>query len=151
MDCHHFRSQHLAFLDDTLPDTELVAMQRHLLECEACARHDTAVRRGLLIFRNLPTIEPSADFAARLEMRLRSAVDDGAEVPDWTHVDGTSRRRPATGRMALAAAGLLVFGYGANTVIGWNSVPRDVILPPVVAMTPEPLPQAPLASHALVN
>ena len=153
MDCRAFRKHHLAYLDDTLPGDLLVSAERHVLECEDCARHDTAVRRGLLLFRNLPPIEPSPDFAARLEMRLRSAVDDSAEVPDWTtHAGaGTARRRSAPGTMALAAAGLLMFGYGANTVIGWNSVPRDVVLPPVVATTPEPLPQAPLASPALVT
>ena len=153
MDCRAFRKHHLAYLDDTLPGDLLVSAERHVLECEECARHDTAVRRGLLLFRNLPPIEPSPDFAARLELRLRSAVDDGAGVPDWTHVDtaGTGRRRSASSTVALAAAGLLMFGYGTRTVIAWNSVPQDVVLPPVVAMIPEPLPQAPLASPALVT
>ena len=154
MDCRAFRKNHLAYLDDTLPGDLLVSAERHVLECEECARHDTAVRRGLLLFRNLPPIEPSPDFAARLELRLRSATDDGDGVPDWMHDEtrsgGFGRRRSATS-MAMAAAGLLMLGYGANTVVGWNSPPGDVALAPVVAMTPEPLPQAPLTSPALVT
>ncbi len=34
--------------------------------CLECTRHDTRIRRSLLIVRNLPRIEPSADFRARL-------------------------------------------------------------------------------------
>ena len=70
MDCRSFRANHLAFLDGALDDAALVAMQCHLAECEACAEHDTAVRRGLLVFRNLTPVEPSPDFATRLHARL---------------------------------------------------------------------------------
>lgn len=71
MDCRTFRKQHVAFVDDTLPGVALVPMQRHLRECAGCAKLDVDVRRGLLLFRNnLPTIEPSATFAARLNARL---------------------------------------------------------------------------------
>lgn len=71
MDCRTFRRKHLAFVDDTLPGVELVQMERHRVECAACAQLDADVRRSLLLFRNnLPTIEPSADFSARLAERL---------------------------------------------------------------------------------
>jgi hypothetical protein len=72
MDCREFSDQHLAFVDDTLPGIELVRMQRHIVECEGCAKQDAKVRRALLLFRNLPSIEPSADFASRLEARLKT-------------------------------------------------------------------------------
>lgn len=71
MDCRSFRRQHLAFVDDTLPGVDLVRMERHRNECEACARLDRDVRRSLLLIRNnLPTIQPSSDFSARLAKRL---------------------------------------------------------------------------------
>ena len=71
MDCRTFRRQHLAFVDDTLPGVDLVQMERHRTECEACARLDRDVRRSLLLIRNnLPTIQPSADFSSRLARRL---------------------------------------------------------------------------------
>ena len=73
MDCRSFRRQHLAFVDDTLPGVDLVRMERHRSECQACARLDRDVRRSLLLIRNnLPTIQPSADFSARLAQRLEA-------------------------------------------------------------------------------
>ena len=74
MDCSAFRRHHVAYVDDTLPGDLVVAAARHVAECPACARHDTAVRRSLLLARNLARdaapLECSADFAARLEARL---------------------------------------------------------------------------------
>src|SRR5690242_3366418 len=62
MDCREFRNKHVAFVDDLLPAFEMDAMQRHLLACSNCSRHDTKIRRSLLIVRNLPPIEPSPEF-----------------------------------------------------------------------------------------
>ena len=52
-------------------------MQRHLDACSRCSRQDTAIRRSLMLVRNLPPIEPSPEFMARLNARLerrRAAV-----------------------------------------------------------------------------
>jgi hypothetical protein len=67
----------------------LVAAERHVRECDACAGHDTAVRRSLMLARNLPPIELSADFADRLARRLDDVRAGRCEVPhdevpyDW--------------------------------------------------------------------
>jgi anti-sigma factor RsiW len=71
MDCREFGKKHLAFVDDTLSAVDTAAMRRHLHVCSRCARHDTRIRRGLLLARNLPMIQPSADFMERLNARLR--------------------------------------------------------------------------------
>src|SRR6476659_8394429 len=71
MDCREFRKRHVAFVDDFLSAVEMDAMHRHVRMCSRCSRQDTVVRRSLLIVRNLPTIEPSPDFMARLNARLR--------------------------------------------------------------------------------
>ncbi len=60
MDCRDFREKHVAYVDDTLPAVEMEAMHRHARSCYRCSRHDTAVRRGLLLVHNLPQSEPSA-------------------------------------------------------------------------------------------
>src|SRR4051812_36004720 len=73
MDCRHFQENHFAFVDDTLPGIELVGMQMHLLECEECSKYDSTVRRSLMLFRNIPPIQPSADFSARLNKKLEEA------------------------------------------------------------------------------
>jgi anti-sigma factor RsiW len=145
MDCRHFHDQHSAFLDDALPELELVAVQRHLLECEACARHDCAVRRGLLVFRNLPPIHPSADFRARLDARLREARGEMR-----LHASARGRHRgPGLGAFAAAAAGVLAAGYVATAAMNAVAPPRGLALAPVVASAPEAVP-TPVATPAFV-
>ena len=133
MDCRSFRENHLAFLDAVLPEPELVAMERHLAECETCAKHDTSVRRSLLLVHNLPTIEPSADFAARLNSRLRDACAREAvrRAAERLH------RAPGFGTFAVAATGLLVASVIAVTIFEWNRPVQNITLAPVVATRPE--------------
>jgi hypothetical protein len=131
MDCRRFRENHLAFLDDALAPVEMVGMERHLAECERCARHDTAVRRGLLLFRNLPAIQPSADFGDRLNTRIREAcaldrLRAAAERPV---------QAPGLGLFATTAFGVLAASLLAVTTLDWNKS-AIVTLPPVVATLP---------------
>ena len=70
MDCREFRSKHVAYVDDLLAAVDMEAMRAHLACARCCARQDTAVRRSLLLVRNLPSIEPSPDFMIRLNARL---------------------------------------------------------------------------------
>ena len=70
MDCLEFRNQYLAFVDQTLPIAEQAAAELHLASCRICARHDLAMRRGLMVLRNLPAVEPSSDFYDRLTSTL---------------------------------------------------------------------------------
>lgn len=79
MHCKRFRSQHLAYLDDTLPGDEMAAAQHHVMQCDGCAAHDTLVRRSLMLARSMPTLEPSADFQARLRVRLAECRNDSRE------------------------------------------------------------------------
>src|SRR5918997_6591954 len=71
MDCREFGKKHLAFVDDTLSAVDTAGMRRHLHVCSRCARLDTRIRRGLLLARNLPIVQPSTDFMERLNARLR--------------------------------------------------------------------------------
>lgn len=80
MDCRTFHRNHCAFIDDTLPGVDLVAMERHRAECAACAEFDARVRRSLLVVRNLPRIECSEDFSERLFQRLRETEVDRRPV-----------------------------------------------------------------------
>jgi len=129
MDCRDFCEQHLAFVDDTLAGIELVRMQRHIAECESCAKQDAKIRRALLLFRNLPSIEPSPDFSSRLEARLKTCQEDQLVM---TH---QSMRR---GAVAAALASAVMLGYIGTTLFSQPTPPRDIILPPVVATIPEP-------------
>ena len=132
MDCRGFRERHVGFVDDTLPAVEMAEMHEHLRACLRCSRHDTAVRRGLLIVRNLPQIEPSPDFMARLNSRLEElhVARDGRGVP--AHASPL-----ASGSFAALAAGLALLGYLALEAMNRFSGPMELRLPPVVATAPE--------------
>lgn len=127
MDCRDFHEKHFAFVDDTLPGIELVGVQRHIAECKDCARHDALVRRSLLLFRNLPRIEPSSDFSARLNVRLRE-VKEAEAFPAFQH----SRKLVS----AVAIASVVMLGYIGSSLRVIDS-PRDIVFPPVVASLPE--------------
>jgi hypothetical protein len=125
MDCREFRDNHLQFVDDTLAGVELVGMQLHVTECEECARQDAAVRRSLMLFRNLPRIEPSADFSKRLEIKLREA-----RLADAASMQG-SRTRILGATVAITSAVMLAYiGVSLRQV----DTPQDIVLPPVVAV-----------------
>ena len=145
MDCRRFKDNHLSFLDDALPAVETVVMQRHLAECERCARHDIAVRRGLMVFRNLPTIELSSGFSERLNARLRetTALDRLRAAAERPH------RAPGLGMFAATATGLLAASLLAVTTLDWNKPASDLALPPVIATMPAQDPN-PMADPAIV-
>ena len=143
MDCRSFRKKHVAFVDDTLPGIDVVSMQRHTLECEACAHHDACVRRSLLLFRNLPTIEPSRDFSARLQARLAAeTLSAASRVP--------AQRGPGLGTFMAAAASVVAVGYIAAAAIESSTPVQALALAPVVATRPAPA-FTPMATPALVT
>ena len=138
MDCRDFRDKHFAFVDDTLPGVELVGMQMHLMECEGCAQHDATVRRSLMLFRSLPTIEPSQDFSARLQQRLNEVkIADAAAAQS-----GRARKLTAT----VAVTSVVMLGY-IGVSLRQVDYPQDIVLPPVVAMASLPG-TAPMSSPA---
>jgi len=129
MDCRSFRSKHVAFVDDFLPGEDVVSMQRHRAECESCAAHDAKVRRSLLLFRNLPAVEPSPDFYARLSARI-DAERRAAPRPVF------AARGPGIGTFMSVAAGLVTVGYVAASSLNWTAPRGDIVLAPVVATEP---------------
>jgi anti-sigma factor RsiW len=148
MHCGAFRDRHAAYIDDALDDATLDAVRGHLADCRACAEHDTAVRRALVLFRNLPTIQPSPDFSARLQARLReSGYDSGVHA-------GADAARPASVGLlgfASAAAGVVAAGYLAVAVFGTPaSVRAELALSPVVARATPPLSLSPFTVQPMV-
>lgn len=70
MDCRAFRELHGDWVDDMLDPHEGDLITGHIAECHVCARFDTLARRALIVARNAPPIEVSADFSARLTARI---------------------------------------------------------------------------------
>jgi anti-sigma factor RsiW len=85
MNCREFRQYHVAFVDGMTDEGRTEDMYGHLGQCSRCERLDTAVRRALLVAKNLPMIHASSDFMLRLETRLRGQTMSKVVVP-------TSRR-----------------------------------------------------------
>ena len=140
MDCSKFRDRHVAFVDELLRDADLVAMQRHLTECESCARHDTAIRRGLLVARNMPRVQPSADFMVRLNARLRDVRARDAAVAAY--------RGPGWGSFLATATGVVIVGVLAAGAMEMEPQ-GEIALAPVIASRPA-LPPQPIVDHAYV-
>jgi len=127
MDCREFQDNHFAFIDDTLSGIELVGMLRHIAECENCAKHDATVRRSLMLFRNLPRIEPSAEFSERLNSRLREVKE--TQLSSAFHHSGKFAA-------LVTLTSVLMLGYIGSSLKDVDS-PRDIVFPPVVASLPE--------------
>jgi anti-sigma factor RsiW len=146
MDCREFGKNHLAFVDDTLSAVDTAAMRRHLYVCSRCARQDTRIRRGLLLARNLPIIQPSADFMERLNARLREV----GPVDRYAVAAPSYRVLSATTFSAIAAS-IMAVTLLASALLRSDSRDADLRLPPVVASVPEPEPaSAPVANPVYV-
>jgi anti-sigma factor RsiW len=139
MDCRQFRDRHTTFVDQVCTAVEENEMREHLRRCPNCSRHDTVVRRSLMLFRSLPVIEPSPDFQARLEARLRTTTIPTA-VP--------RRLRVSYSAFAALAAGVAFVTYLASDLLT-RGTPNALQMPPVVAMSPA-LELSPVATSALV-
>jgi predicted anti-sigma-YlaC factor YlaD len=140
MDCRKFREAHSLFIDDKCSELEEIEMRSHMRDCEACARHDAVVRRGLLMVRNLPTIEPSAGFRGQLNARLR------AEARDAAHTEGAMG--PTLARYAAIAAMLSGVSLALGRAVRHN-LSADYRMAPVVASAP-PREASPFGTTALV-
>jgi hypothetical protein len=144
MDCRAFRKNHVAFVDDVLSIAEMRAMEQHRAACSACSRQDTMVRRSLLLIRNLPPIEPSPDFMARLNQRLD-------QLGPAARVDVV--RRPqyySTAALTAVAAGLIAVAYMAVETTQYFSPTPEARVAPMIANVPALEPAPTIANAAFV-
>ncbi len=159
MDCKHFRKQHLAYLDDTLPGDLMAQAQRHVLVCDGCAAHDALVRRSLMVVHNvapaMPSIEPSAEFQARLRARLaecraeRTAAVAGT-LGDTVMPPVAHNRFVSPSRTMIAMAASAVIGALAFQAFRSDTAPT-LAMQPVMAMPPAPVARAPYINPALMQ
>jgi hypothetical protein len=111
-------------------------MANHRRVCERCARLDTRIRRALLVARNIPSIQPSADFSRRLYARLER---------ERTLVSLVRREpvRPAVlsaATVGLLAVGVLLAAGFAGVLMLPPAEEHVARLAPIVAPRPDPLP-----------
>jgi len=144
MDCREFRNKHVAFVDDLLPAVDMEAMQRHLAVCSRCSRHNTAIRRSLLLVHNLPPIEPSPEFMTRLNARLE-------QMSPMSRVDLVAPRPylSSVGAIAALAAGIFAVAYMAVETTRYYAPTLDANIAPMTANASELVP-ASVGSGAFV-
>lgn len=139
MDCREFRDEHALLIDLRCSALDESDMRQHMRSCSTCAHHDMIVRRSLMLFRSLPSIEPSPDFQARLAARLRASTPSiGVARP----------MRASFGAFFALAAGVAFVAYLASDILR-EAVPREIHLAPVIATLPE-LEASAVATPALV-
>ena len=141
MDCTEFRERHAPFVDLMCSAHDENEMREHMRVCGECTQHDTRIRRSLMLVRSLPRIEPSADFRARLDARLRAvAMEPVVTVPKPT--------RFSVRAFASIAAGVAFVTYLAADLLR-DARPAEIRLAPVLAVAPEQE-LSPVATSALV-
>jgi Putative zinc-finger len=121
MDCRAFREQHGDWVDDMLDPRDSDRLDSHMSECAACARFDTLARRALMVARNAPPIEVSANFSERLAARL--AEERRARIAEIgpSHVER---------RTIVSSANLIWMRRAAAVVavVGGSFAVRSVVL-----------------------
>ncbi|MBI2797540.1 MAG: hypothetical protein HYX65_12640 [Gemmatimonadetes bacterium] len=150
--CREFRAHYAAYLDVAVDAGTMQAMERHAAMCARCSRMDSAVRRGLMLARNLPEITPSARFAARLDARLVAERIAARE-------EALARKRPPTLRvMGVLAASLVAMGWLAGQRApaseSWRIATSEIAPIPVAEWRPAPalrIRSAPLRDPAVVT
>jgi hypothetical protein len=152
MNCREFRRKHDAYVDDTLSGVDIEAMSRHLRLCEACTQLDTRIRRSLILARNLPTIQPSANFSERLQTRL--AQERAMQAMQGTRRNSSDavmmrHHGPLSAATYVALAAGIALAAGLMMTVTLAGDDEAIRLAPVVASLPEPEP-SPLATPTMV-
>jgi hypothetical protein len=124
VDCAQFLEEFCDFRDGLLEASRREAFEDHLRECGACARYERVVENGTRLLQSLPPVEPSEDFQARLQQRIR--LEDAA-----------ARTAPRSSEVPLSLAAAIALAIAATA---WAPLgrPRPVVveLPPVTANAP---------------
>ena len=128
MDCRAFRSLHGDWVDDVLGSRDADRLSVHLADCAPCARFDTLARRALLVARNAPPIECSADFSTRLAQRIAEERRHRIAEVKPSHAERSLRFGGGKVWARIAAALLVTVGGSLVARSGTTSVSAASLL-----------------------
>ena len=122
MNCREFLTRHSEYADGVIEAAAAERMSAHAQGCGSCARYDRVVRRGAALFRELPGVQLSHDFEARLRHRLYHARDEMTQPRA-----GSMSIYVAAASLVLAicAAGLASFAVERTPVVDAQVVFAD--------------------------
>jgi hypothetical protein len=145
MNCREFKSKHVGFIDDVLSAFDMRAMRQHVSACPSCASLDVRIRRSLLVMRNLPQIEPSADFFSRLNEELGKGLPPSRESSRQPLALGTVATFALTTALLAAA---VYFAMPIGTSAEKPAEVRQVATTASVANPVQTTPDAAMAAAA---
>src|ERR1700722_15686366 len=114
MSCNRMENRILPYVDGRLKAGEMKEMEAHLKSCAACQLRVNEFRAVSGLLDEMPQIEPSGAFDARV--RARVAAEPGKQ--SWWSVFAPSPR------VAFAASMLLL------ATVWFGSLPNDSLAPP---------------------
>jgi hypothetical protein len=130
MNCRAFRASHGDWVDDVLDPASAPRLTQHIGECEACARFDTLARRALMVARNMPQLEVSADFSSRLAARIADerrarisahAPSRAERTPLWRIASPVWTRRVAAVAVVVGGSAAMRTAFTAPQTAGWSA------------------------------
>lgn len=124
MQCDEFLQGYSEYIDGRIGASRRERFASHAEACDACARYDQVIRRGLEILRESPGVSSSADFLPRLKHRLYHLED---RIPM-----ASARHGGSAALVAVAAVGLLALSWLPFA----TQVPVEVELPAVSVEAP---------------
>ncbi len=133
MDCHAFRESHGDWVDEMVDPREGDRLAGHVAACTSCARFDTLARRALLVARNAPPIEVSADFSARLAARI--AEERRHRIAEIAPSHAERRVLFSAGRVLWARRAAAVAAVIGGSMIVRGAMLRSAATTGVVAAT----------------
>src|SRR5688500_16100953 len=79
LNCRDFMEYHAEYIDGIVPAGRARQFDAHATSCRSCGQYDRVIRRGLLLARNLPEIQPSGHFHENLQHRLMGLDAEGPQ------------------------------------------------------------------------
>jgi anti-sigma factor RsiW len=153
MNCSEFLRRYSDYDDSLVPPAEADRFRAHMSECGACARYDRVLRKGRMLARQLPQLEPASGFVTSLRHRLWRESHRRPRPA----LAGPARLAPALAALTVALAASTALGLLADAAPGASSEAptpfrRVASAPPVAparppaARTAEGLPTAAAAA-----
>ncbi|HYW06017.1 MAG TPA: zf-HC2 domain-containing protein [Longimicrobium sp.] len=129
MDCERFLAGYSAFRDDELPWDERMDFELHVDDCESCGRYHRVVSRGTELFLDLPELEVSDDFGARLQHSIRSVDAERFKARNERGASGAAFATFAVAATVVAVAWVPLGRAGDST----GRLPSVAAYPPARA------------------
>ncbi len=120
MNCSEFLQRYSEYDDSLISHAETERFRAHMSACPACTRYDRVLRKGRMLARQLPDVEPSGAFGPRLHMRLGGGPGPGTERGRFTNRSWQVASAPPVMALLMAAAAAAAIAGVSTGLDGWS-------------------------------